>query len=481
MPRKPCNFARLNKDNARFEIKKKIKENMAPSAPKNQVDMLHGPLFMKIVLFTLPLAASSIMQQLFNSVDVAVVGRFASSQALAAVGSNAPIISLLINLFLGVSMGANVIISNHIGQNDCRSIRDAVGTVGVVSVGSGLLLMALGVLVARPILTAMDTPADVLDMAVTYLRIYFVGIPFFMVFNFGAAILRSMGDTRRPLYILMVAGVVNTVLNLVFVIAFHMGVAGVAIATSVANAVSAGLIVWLLLREPDPFRLDVRHLRVEWRELSRMLRIGVPAGLQGVVFSVSNVVLQASINTYGYAAIAGSAAALNFEYYSYFFIAAFNGAAITFIGQNYGAGQNDRVNRIFWICMGMGGVCCALFNGLFVLQDDFFLGLFTADPHVVEYGKIRMRTVLAFQFIAVSYEVSGSAMRGMEKSVAPTLVTIFGTCVLRMVWVYVVAPLWPGFMNLIMVYPLSWSVTGVLMGTLYAVQWRRARAAERGL
>lgn len=435
--------------------------------------MLHGPLFMKIILFTLPLAASSILQQLFNSVDVAVVGRFASSQALAAVGSNTPVISLLINLFMGVSMGANVIISNHIGQNDKRSIRDAVGTVGITAVVSGLFLMILGVCVARPILTAMDTPADVLDMAVTYLRIYFLGIPFFMIFDFGSAILRSMGDTRRPLYVLVVAGIVNTVLNLVFVIIFHMGVAGVAIATSIANAVSAMLIIYLLMKEKEPFRLHPKRMRVEWRELKRMLYVGVPAGLQGMVFSFSNVIVQTSINSFGYGAIAGSAAALNFEFYSYFFIGAFNGAAISFIGQNYGAGKLDRVNRIFWICLMMGALTCALCNWGFTWQSDFFLSLFTNDPHVVEFGKIRMHNALVLQFIAASYEVSASAMRGMGKSIEPTLITIFGTCVLRMVWVFAVLPHCNDFQHLVWVYPLSWAITGVLMGILYWFNWRK--------
>lgn len=448
---------------------------MATTTSK-RIDMLHGPLFWKIIVFTLPLAASSILQQLFNSVDVAVVGRFASSQALAAVGSNTPVINLLINLFMGVSMGANVIISNHIGQNDRSSIRRAISTVGMVAILSGLLMAVIGVVAARPILTLMDTPTDVLDMAVTYLRIFFLGIPFFMVFDFGSAILRSMGDTRRPLYILIVAGVVNTLLNLLFVIVFHMGVAGVAIATSIANGVSAVLVVYVLCREQEPFRLDVHDLHIEWCELKRMLQIGVPAGLQGMVFSFSNVVLQTSINSYGYAAIAGSAAALNFEQYSYFFMAAFNGAAISFIGQNYGAGRLDRVKRIFWICMAMGMASCAVCNWLFVWQDDFFLGLFSTDPDVMAYGKIRMHTALAVQFIAASYEVSGSAMRGMGKSMPPTLITIFGTCVLRIAWVYCVMPHWHGFDHLLAVYPLSWTVTGVMMLVLYTINWRKVAA-----
>ena len=437
---------------------------------KNEIDMLHGPLFMKIIMFTLPLAASSILQQLFNSVDVAVVGRFASSQALAAVGSNAPVISLLINLFMGVSMGANVIISNHIGQNDRRSIRDAISTVGMVSVISGLVMMVVGILVARPILTMMDTPADVLDMAVTYLRIYFLGIPFFMIFDFGSAILRSMGDTRRPLYILVAAGIVNTILNLIFVIIFHMGVSGVAIATSIANAVSAALIIYLLLHEKEPYRLRPKKLYIEWKELKRMLQIGVPAGLQGMVFSISNVLLQASINGYGSDAIAGSAAAVNFEYYCYFIIGAFNGAAISFTGQNYGAGLNHRVKRIFAICLFMGFVGCAALNWFFIWQEDFFLRLFTDSPAVIAFGKTRMHIALAWQSIAAFYEISGSVLRGMGKSMEPTLITVFGTCLLRIVWIYTIMPGWRGFDHLITVYPVSWAITAVMMLGLYF--WR---------
>ena len=443
---------------------------------KNEIDMLHGPLFMKIIMFTLPLAASSILQQLFNSVDVAVVGRFASSQALAAVGSNAPVISLLINLFMGVSMGANIIISNHIGQNDRRSIRDAISTVGLVAIVSGLLMMVVGILVARPILTMMDTPADVLDMAVTYLRIFFLGIPFFMIFDFGSAILRSMGDTRRPLYILVAAGIVNTILNLVFVIIFHMGVAGVAIATSIANAMSAALIIYLLLHEKEPYRLRPKKLYIEWKELKRMLQIGVPAGLQGMVFSISNVLLQASINGYGSDAIAGSAAAVNFEYYCYFIIGAFNGAAISFTGQNYGARLNHRVKRIFAICLFMGFIGCAALNWFFIWQEDFFLRLFTDSPAVIAFGKTRMHIALAWQSIAAFYEISGSVLRGMGKSMEPTLITMFGTCLLRIVWIYTIMPDWRGFDHLITVYPVSWMITAVMMLGLYFWRTRKLLA-----
>lgn len=438
-----------------------------------KVDMLNGPLFMKILIFALPLAASSLLQQLFNSVDVAVVGRFASSKALAAVGSNAPVIGLLINLFVGISMGANVVISNHLGQRDEQSVRHAVSTVALVSVISGILLMAIGIGVSRPILQWMDTPADVLDMAVLYLRIYFIGIPFFLIFNFGSAILRSMGDTRRPLYILIVAGIINTALNLLFVICFGMGVEGVAIATAIANVVSAASIVWLLRRERGPLQLDFHHMRIYRKELKRMLQIGVPAGLQGMVFSISNVVVQSAINGYGSAAIAGSAAAVNFEYYCYYIIVACNGAAISFIGQNYGAGKYDRVRRIYRICLAMGLVGCFLANAFFTWQSHFFLSFFTLDPEVIRYGTVRMEGVLLFQFIACSYEVTGSALRGMGESMLPTIMTVFGTCVLRMIWVFAVMPVYQGFDHLMQVYPISWVLTGTMVIIAYKVRMRK--------
>lgn len=440
---------------------------------KAKVDMLNGPLFMKILIFALPLAASSLLQQLFNSVDIAVVGRFASSKALAAVGSNAPVISLLINLFIGISMGANVVISNHLGQRDEQSIRHAISTVTLVAAISGLLLMCIGIGVARPILELMDTPSDVLDMAVLYLRIYFIGIPFFLIFNFGAAILRSVGDTRRPLYILVVAGIINTVLNLIFVIGLGMSVEGVAIATAVANAISAAWIIQLLRKEPGALQLQFKHLRIYKKELKRMLQIGVPAGLQGMVFSISNVVVQSAINGYGAAAIAGSAAAVNFEYYCYYIIVACNGAAISFIGQNYGAQKYDRVRRIYRICLLMGVVGCFIANALFTWQNQFFLSFFTTDAEVIHYGAIRMEGVLLFQFIVCSYEVTGSALRGMGESMLPTIMTVFGTCILRIIWVFAVLPHYTGFAHLLQVYPLSWILTGAMVIIAYKLKMRQ--------
>ena len=339
---------------------------------------------------------------------------------------------------------------------------------------SGFALTVLGTSLARPILSAMSTPPEVLDMAILYLRIYFLGMPFFMIYVFGAAILRSKGDTRRPLYILFVAGIANTLLNLLFVLVFHMGVEGVAISTSIANALSAFLMVRLLRREEVPFRLDFHDLHVDRRELLRMLKIGVPAGLQGMVFSVSNVVVQSQINTFGADAVAGSSAALNFEYYCYFIIQAFNGAAISFIAQNYGAGLMHRVRRVFWICMVASVIFCGVMNGIFACFSPLFLRIFSSSEAIIPYGVTRMHLVLAFQWIACSYEISASALRGMGRSLLPALLTVVGTCLLRMVWVFAVCPVWPGFHRLMLVYPLSWVLTGVMVVAAYVRFMKKA-------
>ncbi len=432
-----------------------------------KIDMLNGPLGRKILLFALPLAASSVLQQLFNAVDVAVVGHFASSEALAAVGSNSPVINLLVNLFVGISMGANVVIANHIGQGNQEGIRRAIATSGLVSILSGLALMVLGLCVARPILELMGAPDNVIDLATLYLRIYFCGMPFIMVFNFGSSILRSMGDTRRPLYCLLVSGVINTVLNLILVVGFDMSVDGVAIATVVANIVNASMVVYMLLCEPGAFRLEPRRMKIYWPELRKMLQIGVPTGVQGIVFSLSNVVIQSTVNSFGSAAMGGSAASLTYEQFCYFVMAAFCGAAVTFVGQNYGAGEKARCRRVFRLCMSMAVVSTLVLNVVITVFDGFFVSFFSSDPAVYAFASERMHITLLTQAIACSYEVGGSTLRGMGHSAMPAVMTIFGTCLLRLAWVFWVFPLIPTYGGLMTVYPVSWAVTGTLVLLAY--------------
>jgi len=445
---------------------------------QRNIDMLHGPTLGKLILFALPLIASGVLQQSFNSADVAVAGRFAGSRALAAVGSNGPVIGLIINLFVGISVGANVVIARLIGQGDEARIRRAVSTSAVIAIAGGILLLAVGLSVARPILEWLDTPPEVLDPAVEYLRIYSLGFPFMMIYNFGAAILRSLGDTRRPFYCLVISGIINVLLNLLLVIVFDMGVSGVATATAVSNVVNAVIIVAILLREPGPCRLDLAALRPDRRALARILQIGVPAGVQGMVFSISNVFILSAINSLGDKVLAGSAAAINYEFYAYFVISAFAQTAVAFISQNYGAAQYDRCRRIFAQCMILSLVGSAILNIGLCIDKPLFAGVFTTDPEVLVYAAERMQYVLFFQFIACSYEVAGAAMRGLGYSMTPTVLTIFGTCVLRIVWLHTVCAGGTSFRRIMIVYPVSWMITGAAVLAAYFIVSRRAFAQK---
>ena len=441
---------------------------------KVETDMLHGPLLGKIVMFALPYAATGILQQLFNSVNVFVVGRFDSSHAMAAVGATTFLINLIINLFLGVSVGANAVIANNIGRRDLQAVHRAVSTTVALSLIGGAILLVVGLLVATPLLRLLGTPADVIHDSALYLNICFLGAPFFMVYNFGAAIFRSKGDTRTPLYILAVAGVINVVVSMVTVIVFHMSVAGVACAYFVSNMFSAVVITTLLWREKGEFRVRLRQIRIYRKELGDMLAIGLPAGLQATVFSFSNVFVQSSINKFGYAAIAGASLSITFDTYCYYVLTAFCATAITFTGQNYGAGQVDRCRRIFRLCFLLGGASIFTANMVFVLFGPPIASVFTTDPQVVHYCTSRIYVALAFQWIATSYEIPAACMRGLGKSLAPALLTIFGTCFIRLGWIFLVLPHWYGYEHLMLCYPISWVITGVLVSSVYVVASRKA-------
>ena len=446
-----------------------------------RMDMLSGTLWDRILLFALPLAASSILQQLFNSVDLAVVGRFASSpaEATAAVGCNSPVINLIVNLFTGVSVGANVVIANHLGAGKKEDAGRSVHTAMLLSVIGGILLMAVGLIAAQPLLTVMGTPADVLEGAVLYLRIYSIGLPFIMVFNFGSAILRSIGDTKRPLVCLIATGTLNACLNMVFVIVFHLDVAGVAIATVLANAVSAALVVFFLTREKSEVRLDLRCLAIHSQDLIPILKIGIPAGIQSMLFSVSNVIIQSVTNSYGTAAVAGSAVAVNFESFSNFVTTSFNQAAITFTGQNLGAGKYDRCRRVFRLCMTYTLVLTGLFGLVTVIWRAPFASIFTADSMVIEYASIRMMIVMSTKFLTTVYEIPGSAMQGMGHSFTPAILTVFGTCIFRLLWVWSVCRIFPAFEVLLLVYPVSWVITGTAVLIAYYAVRKKVLRPER--
>ena len=439
------------------------------SKAARQIDMLNGTLMDKILIFALPLAASSILQQLFNSADVAVAGRFAGSIAQAAVGVNSSVITLMINMFVGLSVGANVVIANYIGQRKENDIQDIVHTVIMLALISGFSMLVIGQFVGRPILTLMDTPQDIMDQAVIYLRIYFLGMPFIMIYNFGSAILRSVGDTKRPLYCLTASGILNVCLNLMFVIVFHMGASGVALATTLSNGASAGMIFTFLLREESMIQVDIHKLSINGSHLLRIIRIGVPAGIQGVVFSLSNVCIQTAVNSFGSSAIAGSAAAVNFEFFTYFMTTSFAQAAVTFTSQNFGARKFDRCKKVFRLSV-LGGL---LFDGImcafFVLARGFLLRLFTVDPIAIQYANIRVMRVESLAFIVILYEVTGGALRGMGYSMMPAVISIFGSCILRFVWVLTVFKHFSSFEMLMNVYPVSWIVTITMMIIAYFI------------
>lgn len=428
-----------------------------------KVDMLHGPLAGKILIFALPLIASGVLQQSFNAVDVAIIGRYSTSHAIAAVGSNGPIISILVNLFLGIAVGANVVIANYLGRRSFDAVKRSVSTVAIVALLSGVILAVLGTTLARPILEAMSAPDDVIDLAATYLRIYFCGMPFAMIYNFGSAIMRSVGDTRRPFYCLIVATVCNFVLDWLFVARLGMGVAGVAWGTVIANAVNAGIMVMFLTRLSDPVTLSLKRWSLSMPDFRKMLQIGIPAGLQGMVFSISNIFIQSAINQYGSDAIAGSAAALTYEAYCYFIVAAFSQATIAFTGQNHGAGLPDRCRRVWGISMLYSVVLCGAANAMILWQHNTFISVFTTDPAVAEYAVTRFKVVLIWQCLASSYEVSGAYMRGLGYSMTPMILTIFGTCVLRLGWVYVYSAIDHSFATLMTIYPITWVATGVMV------------------
>lgn len=437
-----------------------------------QIDMTSGTnLTRKIIIFALPLIASGIVQQSFNSMDVAVVGRFVGPHALAAVGANGPVISLIINLFLGISVGSNVVISTCIGQRNKRDASRAVSTSAVIALGGGLVLMCLGLGVAAPILALLDTPDSIIDDASLYLRILSIGFPAMMVYNFGSAILRSVGDTRRPFYWLVAGGLVNVCLNLVLVLCFGMGVHGVAVATVVANFVSATGVTVVLLREKGAVRLEPRRLRLWRAQCRKILQIGVPAGVQGMVFALSNVFILSAINGFGPDAIAGSAAALNYEMYCYFVLVAFVQACVAFMSQNYGAGEYARCRAVYRRCLVMGMASCAVLNVLTVIFHSEAISIFTTDPAAIRFGTERIVTVLAWQWVAGTYEVSGGALRALGYSLTPTVLTILGTCVVRVSWVAMAH--FTSFAHLLRIYPYTWVITGAAVVVAWLIVARR--------
>ena len=410
-------------------------------------DLTSGPMLQKIILFSLPLAASSILQLLFNAADVVVVGRFAGSTALAAVGSNGALINLLVNLFVGLSLGANVVAARCFGAKDDEGVHNTVQTSVTLGLVSGFLLAVVGFFAARVLLELMSCPEDVIGLSTLYLKIYFIGMPMTMLYNFSSALLRAVGDTRRPLFCLAVAGLINVVLNLVFVILFSMSVAGVALATIISQTVSACMVTALLVKEKGPLHLDLGHLGFHTGALGQILRIGLPAGLQSTVFSLSNVVIQSAVNSFGSIVVAGNSAASNLEGFVYTAMNAFAQAAVTFTSQNMGA------RRLCSIVTGL------VLGGGASLLGKQLLHFYSSDEVVVAAGLARMHIICTTYLLCGCMDVLASCLRGRGYSVLPMVVSLVGSCLLRLVWIATIFRLFHTTTMLYLSYPVSWILT----------------------
>lgn len=446
---------------------------MKVTKEKKEMDMLHGSLVNKMILFALPLAASSVLQQLFNSADIAVVGQFAGSDALAAVGANSSLITLLVGFFSGLSIGSNVLVASFLGRGEDCEAGKAAHTSIVLALICGVFMMVFGVCFAPSILVVMATPADILDLAVVYLRIYFLGVPFIMLYNFEAAILRSKGDTKHPLFALIAAGVINIILNLIFVVGFHLSVAGVAMATAISNLVSALLLLRILITENGALRIEWKKLHFHLYLVKKIAQVGLPTGCQSSLYSIANVIVQANMNILGATAVAGSTVALNLEVMAYYLLVAFSQTCVTFVSQNYAAGQKERSRRIVWYGWLLAALAEIILNGFFLVFAHPIVAIFTKDAAVAALAIVRMKYLLTFEVLNMTPEVLSGSLRGFGYSVVPAFICVLGICGFRIGWIYTVFASAPTFEHLVVVYPISWGITSLAVFAAYRVIRRR--------
>lgn len=425
------------------------------------MDMCSGSIPKKMIVFALPLMLSSLLQLLFNAADIIVVGNYAGDESLAAVGATSTLINLMTNLFIGMSVGANVLTANYFAAGHEKDLSKTVHTAMTVSILSGLFLTAVGVIAAPYVLKLMQTPDDVIGLATVYLRTYFCGMTAVMVYNFGSAILRATGDTQRSLYFLFAAGIVNIVLNLIFVIVFHWGVFGVGLATVISQVISGTLVFYCLLRENSAIRVDIRQLHIDKHKLARILQIGLPAGLQGMMFSLANVVIQSSVNTFGTTVIAGNSASANVEGFAFTSMNAFHQAAVSFTGQNAGARKYKRLNKILFTALGYVSIVGAVFCLIYILFSHPLISLYTDSEAVIDAGVKRLMIIACSYVVCGMMDVVVGSLRGLGYSFMPMLVSLVGICALRVVWIATVFQL-PQYHTIEMIYytyPLSWIIT----------------------
>ena len=437
------------------------------------MDMTQGPLLSKVLFFALPIMLSGILQLAFNAADTIVVGRYAGSEALAAVGSVGSLNNLIISMFIGLSVGVNVLVARYTGARESQKVSDTVHTAVLLSLVGGAALTVIGFVLARPLLRLMGSPEDVIDLAVLYVRVLFLGMPVQMLYNFCAAILRAVGDTKRPLYFLTISGVINVVLNLIFVILFHMSVAGVALATIISQAVSAVLIVLSLMSMDGPTHLNPRALRINGAILKEIVRIGLPAGIQSSVFSLSNVVIQSSVNSFGSIVIAGNAAAMNIGSFIYQAMNTFHQAVTCFASQNLGARKPGRIRAAVNACMFWALVSGVLLGAGSCLFGRQLLSLYSSDPAVIESGLMRVYLVCGPYFLCGIMDVMTGALRGVGYSVLPMIISLLGACALRILWVMTLFRLYPTIECLMLSYPVSWALTFLVLIVSFSIVLRK--------
>ncbi len=434
---------------------------------KKEIDMLNGSLWRKIILFALPIVTTSIVQQLFNTADTAIIGKFGENGSLAAVGTNGEIVAMLVSLSAGLSIGANVLISRYIGAGKKKNIRTAVASSMMAALIFGIVLAVIGCFTALPLLKLINTPQEIMSHAVTYLRLYCISIPFLMIYDFGSAIFRARGDSKRPLIALIISGTVNVLLNLLFVVAFHMNVVGVALATVIATALSAMIVTYWLFCEKDEFRLILHEFGRGC--FIQIICIGIPAALQGAVFCFANIFVQASVNKFGSDAVAGSAIAMTFEYFAYYAITSFGQAATTFISQNYAAGNLVRCRKTLRICLVLSFLSCACITVPLTIFRYQASGIFTSSSQEIEASCLRIMLILIFEPICAFYEIPASAMRGFGYSTIPAVETIIGTCLFRIVWIFTIFKHFGTLQSLYIVFPITWVVTSCVVVISYVI------------
>ena len=443
-----------------------------------KIDILHGSIWDKVLAFALPLAATSVLQQLFNSADVAVVGQFSGSKALAAVGSTSPITSLFITIFVGLSIGTNVVISRFLGAQNDKQVKKAVHTSLVLSVISGIIIALIGELIAKWLLVMMSTPAEVLDQALLFLRITFIGMIFLTIYNFESAVLRASGDTKRPLYCLLISGVINVSLGLFFVVICKLDVAGVALATLIADATSALLLLIILIKEKGALKVSFKDLKIDSRITKEILFTGIPAAIQGMLFNIANIIIQSGINSLGADVVAASTVGLNFEIYIYYLITGFAQASITFNSQNYGAKNYKRCILSTRWCMGLGFIFTMLLSGIFILFSHTFAGIFTSDQAIIELATIRMRYILAFEFLNMTIEIMSGSLRGLGNPMISTILCVIFVCGVRLFYMFVIFPHYNTFNMLLIIYPISWATASASIVSAYFVVKKKKLLAK---